>query len=257
MILEYKGINIFYTDQGKGTAIILLHGFLENSSMWDSFLPELTRKNRVVCIDLLGHGKTDCLGYVHHMEKMAEAVHAVLINLKLRKYYIIGHSMGGYVALSLAEKYANNLKGLCLMNSTYKADDDERKKLRKRANKMVQTNFDNMVRMSFANLFSETSKIKYKETFNAALQEALKTSVQGYIACQEGMRLRSDKFTLLKSLACKKLIIIGEKDPVVNGKIIQNETKNTTISTIVFSEGHMSHIENEAIFLHTIVHFIE
>lgn len=257
MILEYKGINIFYTDQGKGTAVILLHGFLENSTMWKPFLSTLTKRNRVICIDLLGHGNTDCLGYVHTMELMADAVVAVLSHLKLRKYYMIGHSMGGYVALAFAEKKPNNLKGLCLMNSTYKADDDERKQLRARANKMVQTNFDNMVRMSFANLFSETSKIKYQSKFNLALKEALKTSVQGYMACQEGMRLRDDKFEMFKSLTCKKLIIIGEKDPVVDGEKLLLETKNTSISTVVFSEGHMSHIENEVYFLHRIMHFIE
>ena len=257
MILEHKGINIFYTDQGKGSAIILLHGFLENSTMWNPILPILTKKNRVICIDLLGHGKTDCLGYVHTMESMANAVEAVLKHLKLRKYYMIGHSMGGYVALAFADKNPNSLKGLCLMNSTYKSDDDERKLLRSRANKMVKTNFDNMVRMSFANLFSESSKIKYKAKFNLALKEALKTSVQGYIASQEGMLLRDDKFEMFKSLSCKKLIIIGEKDPVVDGEKLLKETENTSISTVVFSEGHMSHIENEAYFLQEIMYFIE
>lgn len=257
MILEYKGINIFYTDEGKGSAVILLHGFLENSTMWNPFISTLTKKNRVVCIDLLGHGNTDCLGYVHTMEQIADVVSAVLKHLRLRKYYMIGHSMGGYVALAFAENKPNNLKGLCLMNSTYEADDDERKQLRARANKMVQTNFDNMVRMSFANLFSEASKLKYKSKFNAALKEALKTPVQGYIACQEGMRLRKDKFKIFKSLSCKKLIIIGKKDPVVDGEKLINETKDTSIKTVIFSEGHMSHVENEGLFLQEIMHFIE
>ena len=58
MIVEYKGINIFYTDQGKGNAVVLLHGFLENTSMWDAFIPTLSKKNRIICIDLLGQGKT-------------------------------------------------------------------------------------------------------------------------------------------------------------------------------------------------------
>jgi len=257
MILEYKGIELFYTDQGKGTALVLLHGFLENSTMWSSFLPILTKKNRVICIDLLGHGNTDCLGYLHTMEEMSEAVEAVLKHLRLRKYYMLAHSMGGYVALSLAENNKDKLKGLCLMNSTYEADDNERKALRKRANKLVQFNFENMVRMSFANLFSETSKIVHSLKFETALNEALKTPIQGYIACQEGMRIRSNKYEMYLSLACKKLIIIGEKDPVIDAKKLLNETKNTTIETVIFSEGHMSHIENEAEFLQSIMHFIE
>jgi len=222
MILEHKGINIFYTDQGTGTAIVLLHGFLENSTMWNAFLPELTKRNRVICIDLLGHGKTPCLGYVHTMEDMAEAVLAVLNHLRLRRYYMIGHSMGGYVALAFAEENHKNLKGLCLMNSTYEADDDERKLLRARANKMIQTNFKNMVRMSFANLFSEKSKTAY-----------------------------------FHSLKGKKSILIGKNDPVVNGEKLIQETKNTQINTAVFSEGHMSHIENSSLLLNEIMHFIE
>jgi len=257
MILEHKGINIFYTDHGTGTAIVLLHGFLENSTMWNAFLPELTKRNRVICIDLLGHGKTPCLGYVHTMEDMAEAVLAVLNHSRLRRYYMIGHSMGGYVALAFAEENQKSLKGLCLMNSTYETDDDERKLIRARANKMIQTNFNNMVRMSFANLFSEKSKIVYKAEFDAALKEALKTPVQGYIACQEGMRLRPDRQDVFHSLKGKKMILIGKNDPVVNGEKLIQETKNTPINTAVFSEGHMSHIENPSLLLKEIMHFIE
>ncbi len=127
MNLQYKHINIHYTDKGKGTAIVLLHGFLENSTMWKPFISRLSKKNRVITIDLLGHGKTECLGYVHTMEDMAEAVKAVLSKLRLRRVVVIGHSMGGYVALAFVEKYSNNVKGLCLMNSTATADSEEKK----------------------------------------------------------------------------------------------------------------------------------
>jgi len=68
MILKYNGIPVFYTDKGHGTALILLHGFLENSTIWNPFIPHLSKDNRVISIDLLGHGKTGCLGYVHTME---------------------------------------------------------------------------------------------------------------------------------------------------------------------------------------------
>ncbi len=165
--------------------------------------------------------------------------------------------MGGYVALAYAEKNAEKLTGLCLMNSTYEADDDERKRLRSRANKMVQTNFKNMVRISFTNLFSEESKIKHSVEIKNALEEALKTPIQGYIAGQEGMRIRKDTFKMFNGLSCKKLIIIGEKDPVIDGNLIEYQTKNSDIEVIEFSEGHMSHIENISVFLRSIMHFIE
>jgi pimeloyl-ACP methyl ester carboxylesterase len=67
-VLFYKNTAVHYIDIGKGAAVVLLHGFLENQSMWNHFIPELSQKNRVITIDLLGHGATGCLGYVHTME---------------------------------------------------------------------------------------------------------------------------------------------------------------------------------------------
>ena len=85
MILEYKKANIFYTDQGKGAAVVLIHGFLENSTMWGKITSELIKKNRVITIDLLGHGKSDCLGYSHSMEVFSETIEAVLKHIRIRK----------------------------------------------------------------------------------------------------------------------------------------------------------------------------
>ena len=117
----FKNTKISYNEQGKGTAVVLLHGFLENQSMWDAFVPEFSKKYRVITIDLLGHGQTECLGYIHSMEDQADMVHHVLHELKIRKAILVGHSMGGYVALAFAELYPDNMKGLVLLNSTSRA----------------------------------------------------------------------------------------------------------------------------------------
>ncbi len=256
MILEYKGIPIFYEDHGKGSAVVLLHGFLENSTMWKEIVPELSKTHRVITIDLLGHGKTECLGYIHSMETMAEAVYAVLRSLNLRRIILIGHSMGGYVALALTEKHPEMIKGLCLMNSTSLADDEERKKLRARANKMAQNNFNNIVRMSFTNLFGEGSKIRHKVEMENALKEALNTPVQGYIACQEGMRIRKNRRKILKDGAFKKLIVIGKKDPVLNFEQSLKEAEEAHSETAVFNDGHMSHIENKDELIFALTQFV-
>ncbi|WP_055447100.1 alpha/beta fold hydrolase [Lacinutrix mariniflava] len=257
MILEYKGIDVFYTDQGKGSVVVLLHGFLEDSSMWQNVASELVEKNRVITIDLLGHGKTGCLGYVHKMEDMAAAVYAVLRHLKLKKYVFIGHSMGGYVALAFAKLYPDSIKGLCLLNSTYQEDDKDRKQLRARANKMAQSNYENMVRMSFANLFSVESKLKHIEAYNNALEVALKTPVQGYMAANEGMRLREDSSIFFAEAPFKKIILLGEKDTILNTEEILLFTDKHNIETFVFSEGHMSHIENKKEVNKKLLFFIE
>ncbi|WP_299250219.1 alpha/beta hydrolase [uncultured Lacinutrix sp.] len=257
MILDYKGVPIFYSDSGKGQVIVLLHGFLEDNSMWDNITPELIKKNRVIAIDLLGHGKTSCLGYVHTMEDMAKAVSAVLKHLKLRKYIFIGHSMGGYVALAFAKLFPESIKGLCLLNSTYEEDDKERKQLRARANKMVQTNYENMVRMSFANLFSAESKITNAVAYNSALKTALKTPVQGYMAANEGMRLREDASSFFANASFKKIVLLGEKDTILNTENMLIFTNKHAIETHIFSEGHMSHIENENALIKKAMHFVE
>jgi pimeloyl-ACP methyl ester carboxylesterase len=67
----------------------LLHGFLENQKMWDMYIATFA-ENRVITIDLLGHGETECLGYVHSMEDNAEAVQAVLAELRIRKAILVG-----------------------------------------------------------------------------------------------------------------------------------------------------------------------
>ncbi|MDT7831425.1 alpha/beta hydrolase [Flavobacteriaceae bacterium S356] len=242
----FKNSKISFSDTGKGSVVVLLHGFLENNMMWKDVIPVLSKNRRVIAIELLGHGGTEAIGYVHSMELMAEAVKAVLKNLRIRRIALIGHSMGGYVALAFADKYPEKIKGLCLMNSTSLPDDDERKTLRARANKMVQNNFENMVRMSFTNLFSEKSRTVFKSELKMALEEALQTPVQGYIACQEGMRIRSNRMKVLQKNDFKRLIIIGKKDPVLDYETSLEEVKKTNAEAMVFNDGHMSHIENKS-----------
>ena len=242
--LLFKNTKISYTDSGKGAVVVLLHGFLENKHMWKEIIPVISRNKRVLAIDLLGHGHTECLGYIHPMELMAEAVAAVLKSLRIRKITLIGHSMGGYVSLALSEKNPEMIRGLCLLNSTSTSDDTSRKKLRERANKMAQINLTNIVRMSFINLFSERSKEIFNPEIQLALSEALQTSLQGYSASQEGMRIRPNRLSVLKNNHFKKLFILGEKDPVLLVNKGIKEAEETQSKTVILSGGHMSHIEN-------------
>ncbi|KGL62594.1 alpha/beta fold hydrolase [Polaribacter sp. Hel1_85] len=255
--ITFKNAQISYSDQGKGAAVVLIHGFLENSTMWDKIKPELIKNNRVITIDLLGHGKSDCLGYVHSMELFAETVEAVLKHLRIRKYILVGHSLGGYVALAFAKMNPSKTKGLCLLNSTSFEDFKERKNLRTRANKMVQNNFETMVKMSVSNLFHQENVLKFKDEIEAVKKEALQTSVQGYIAANEGMKNRTNENQFLKESSFKKLIIIGEKDPVLDYQTSLEEAKNTNSEFVVFPDGHMSHIENKDLLISTLKDFIK
>ncbi len=94
--------------------------------MWTEYVELFSKKYRVITIDLLGHGESDSLGYVHEMEENANAVNEVLENLKIEKAIILGHSMGGYVALAFAELYPQKIQKLVLLNSTSKEDSAEK-----------------------------------------------------------------------------------------------------------------------------------
>ncbi|RDI56971.1 alpha/beta fold hydrolase [Flavobacterium glaciei] len=253
----FKNTTISYTDAGKGTAIVLLHGFLENKSMWDFYVPNLAKKNRVITIDLLGHGATECLGYVHTMEDNADVVHAVLSELRIRKAIFVGHSMGGYVALAFAELYSDTVKGLVLLNSTARADSEERKKNRDRAIKAVKQSFVNFISLSIANLFSENNRERLATTIENVKKEALQTPLQGIVASLEGMKIRQDREVLLHLTPFPKLLILGEKDPVLNYEETKEQIENTAVQLITFPDGHMSHIENQDELLAVLLSFFK
>jgi pimeloyl-ACP methyl ester carboxylesterase len=257
MNIDYKNSKIHFSVEGEGEPLLLLHGFLENKDMWEELIPQLSKKNQVVTIDLLGHGKTGSIGYIHTMEDMAEAVYAVLKHLKIKTVKTVGHSMGGYVALALADLHPNLISYLCLMNSTFESDSKERQGLRLRAVKMAQTSYEQLVRTSFAGLFAPESKEKFMSKYNEALKIALKTPVQGYIAAQSGMAIRPNRFDVLNSVKGKKQIIIGKKDTLINEEELSKSIINTSIELIQLSEGHMSHIENKSELSYFLNHYIE
>ncbi|SHF95423.1 Pimeloyl-ACP methyl ester carboxylesterase [Flavobacterium micromati] len=255
--IQFKNTQISFSDTGKGTAVVLLHGFLENKSMWDFYIPEFAKKNRVIAIDLLGHGSTECLGYVQTMEDNADAVHAVLLELRIRKAVFVGHSMGGYVTLAFAELYPDIIKGLVLLNSSAKADSDERKINRDRAIKAVKQSFMNFVSLSIANLFSESNRERLSSEIEHVKKDALKTPLQGIVASLEGMKIRPDREILLHITPFPKLLILGKKDPVLNYEETKDQIENTAVKLVTFPDGHMSHIENQDELLNVLLAFFK
>ena len=255
--LAHKNTKISYTDEGKGTAVVLLHGFLENKSMWRAFIHELSKKHRIITIDLLGHGETECLGYIHSMEDQADMVHAVLHELKIRKAVLIGHSLGGYIGLAFAELYPDYMKGLFLLNSTARADSDERKINRDRAIKAVKQNYTNFVRMSITNLFSEDNRELLVTKIEKTKKEALKTPLQGIVASLEGMKIRKDREVLLHFAPYPIQLVLGKKDGVLPYDESIDQIEGTKVELTTFPDGHMSHIENETALKKVLVDFLK
>ena len=255
--LQYKNINIYYSEAGQGKAIVLLHGFLENSSMWNAISPELSKKYRVICIDLLGHGETESLGYVHTMEMQAELVKAVLNHLNLRKYILIGHSMGGYVALAFAKLFPKNVKGISLMNSTALPDTEEKKTNRDRAIQAVKKNHKTFIRIAIPMLFSEKNRTTFTSEITQVTNEALKISPQGIIAALEGMKIRENLTHIFTDANFPIQLIIGKQDPALVYETLVSQVENTTVDITEFPDGHMSHFENTNALILTFQNFIK
>ena len=257
MATVYKNITVYHNDIGQGDTILLIHGFLENSTMWNPLIDILKYTNRIITVDLLGHGQTDCLSYIHTMEDNADMIHALITQLNIKNFKVIGHSLGGYVALAYAEKHPEFINGLCLMNSTPFADSQLRYDTRTRAIKAAKKNFESLISLSIYNLFYEKNRKLFNEDIEALKKEALKTPLQGYIATQEGMKLRKDRTGVLKQLKCNKLIIAGKNDPILSLKDLKTLKHIQQLTISVLEGGHMTHIENKSNFIKDIVHFIE
>lgn len=213
--------------------------------MWQEYVTLFAEEYRVVTIDLLGHGESDSLGYVHSMEDNANAVHEVLEHLKIEKAIVAGHSMGGYVALALAELHPDSIKKLVLLNSTSKEDSAEKKLNRTRAIKAVKQNYVSFVSLAVANLFSEDNRTRLAAEIEKTKVQALKTPLQGIVASLEGMKIRKDREALLRENLFPVLLVLGKKDPVLNYEENVTQIKDTAITLVSFDDGHMSHIENK------------
>ncbi len=243
--VRFKDIYIHFSDQGSGSAVVLLHGFLEGSWMWGEVVKALAPRYRLICVDLPGHGKSDCIGYVHSMDEMAEAVMAVIHSLKLRRVQMVGHSMGGYVALAFAERWPDHVKNLILYQSTARADSPSKKKDRDRVIALVKKNHASFVRQAIPMLFRPVNRKRFRDGVNWVKNQALKTPVQGIIAALSGMRDRPDREILLKFPPYPVHIIAGEKDPRIP---LQESVEMSEISEhvrlhLIHGSGHMGYIE--------------
>lgn len=248
-VAKFKNGNVSFSDQGKGRVVVLLHGYLGSKEIWDKSIKNLSKTYRVIAIDLPGHGETDCFGYVHSMDLMAKCVKAVLDQLRLKKYVIIGHSMGGYTALAFAELFPDNLKGLCLFHSTAYADSEEKKKDRNRAIKLVKADKRVYTKSTIQNLFA-TKNIKYlKDEISFATKIAQSVSKQGAVAALEGMKDRPNRDMILGLVDYPIMMVIGELDNVLpyNSLLEQSETIRKKHLLFLEHDGHMGFLESPAL----------
>lgn len=236
---------VAYSDRGKGRAVVLLHGFLGSKELLAHTRDALARRFRVVSIDLPGHGQSDCFGYVHTMDFMAKAVKAVMDHLRLKRYAIIGHSMGGYVALAFAELFPEQVRGICLFHSTSYADSAQKKQDRDKAILSVKKDPEAFVRASIKNLFAASNLKPLKKEVTFATQVARKTSKQGIVNALEGMKDRPSRDVILHFASYPVYFIVGKYDNVLPMQSLLDQSKLCKHGQALLLErsGHMGFLE--------------
>lgn len=242
----YKRENITFSDTGKGRVVVLLHGFLGSHKIWEGTIANLSRSYRVIAIDLPGHGATPCLGYAHSMDLMAKSIKAVMDALRLKKYVLVGHSMGGYAALAFADLFPDQLKGLCLYNSTAYADSPGKKKDRLRAIELVKASKALYTKQTIRNLFASKNLKYLEEEVFFASSIAKKTSRQGIVAALHGMRDRPGRDMILGLVEYPIMMVIGEQDNALPVNMLLEQSQLIKNKTILYLEhdGHFGFLES-------------
>ncbi len=244
-VVTYKDHQIHYAISGKGTPVLLLHGFCEDSRIWHDFQTPLETDYQIITLDLPGFGQSDAVENLS-ISNYAEVLEAVVEALNLSPFILIGHSMGGYVALAFAEKRASLVLGLGLFHSHPYADDAAKKEARTKAIDFVTTNgaktyTRELIPMLFSGDFLKTKRpIVDKLVSNTA--EYTDISV---IAALQAMRDRPDRSGVLATVECPVLFIIGEEDVAVPEAYSKAQTHvpQTASIHILPEVGHMGMFE--------------
>jgi len=240
----YKNTSIHYSERPGKKTVVFLHGFLEDSSMWEIFTENFPKKYRIITVDLLGHGKSECLGYVHTMEEMAAAVKTVLKTLNVKRCSLVGHSMGGYVALAFTEAYPDMVKSLTLFHSTARADSEAKKLDRDRAIATVKANASLFIKTAIPNLFAPDLRLALATEIEKLIEKALLLSPRGIVAALEGMKNRLDREVLLHFGPCPVLFIAGKQDPVLKFDDLEEQMLGEKVThKLVTESGHMGFLE--------------
>lgn len=245
MIATTRFGDLHYKTHGphNAKAVLLIHGFLEGNYMWQHLLHLLPQDRFYIMPDLPGHGTTASVSNVHRMEMMAEMLHDMLQKLGVARCTVLGHSMGGYVALAFAELFPKQVEKLILYSSTT-FDDGPRKINRDRAVEAVRSGKKSFLTQTIPELFAPQNVEKCQAEIALAIEKASKMNREGIAASLLGMKERP-----MRSAVAKKqkntLFIIGANDPRIDPKLEENWARENGMKYYIMENaGHMAHFEN-------------
>jgi pimeloyl-ACP methyl ester carboxylesterase len=203
---------IFYTDSGNGIPVVFLHGFCESHAIWIDFLSSFPKDIRILNADLPGFGSSPLPSNHLSIDSVGLSIIEWLLELKISNAVLIGHSLGGYVALSIVKQRPDLISGLVLFHSTAFADSEEKKVNRNRTIDFVRKNgvvpyIDTFV----PGLFFKKDHSAITLTHKIGIQ----TSSDTLIAYTEAMRDRPDQTSVLKNFNKPVLILAGVRDSII------------------------------------------
>jgi pimeloyl-ACP methyl ester carboxylesterase len=212
-------VHISDTRSGKET-LVLLHGYLETLSVWDDFVSLLDEDIRVIRIDLPGHGLSGTHPVVNTVDFSAQVLHEALLKCGVEQSAIVGHSMGGYVALAFAAQFPEATQALCLFHSTPNPDPETKREARDREIALLRAGkLPLILSQSIPRLFAEENEARFKEKIEEMKETGEVHDPEGVIACLEGMKIRPDRNDFLMRFKQPLLFIFGQHD-----RHIPNET---------------------------------
>lgn len=250
--VSFKNSTVFYHIYGSGKPVVLIHGFGEDGNIWNHLVNQLKKNFRVLVPDLPGSGESTILADQDRQTSIDDYAEVIVYLLKkedIGKCTVIGHSMGGYIALAIADNYPGLLEGIGLFNSTAFADDEARIKGRLKSIEFLQKNEAAVfLKTSIPGLFAEKFREEHPAEI-AALTDSLKyfTST-ALIQYSLAMISRPERINVLRSAILPVLFIIGEKDPAIpfEKSLAQCHLPRIAYVHILRNTGHMAMLEKVA-----------
>ena len=239
-----------YYDEGKGDqTILLIHGFGEDHRIWENQIKFLSTHYRIIAPNLPGiHCKPLAL---HHSQAPSirmyvEVLHELMHHLHIEQYYIVGHSMGGYIGLSFADYYVNHVQGLLLLHSTTYEDNEAKKTSRMKVAEFIQEwGVSKYLETATPNLFGDAFKKSNPEAIQSVIDSGLNISQEAMIQYVFAMRNRKTMTHLLQQNTTPVWMIAGEADLAVpiQDSLEQIKLLPSSKSLVLKKVGHMGMLE--------------
>lgn len=237
---------LLYRKAGAGPTIVLLHGFPENGTLWDSLIPALSDSFQLLIPDLPGSGESDLPAGELSMDAMAAPIRNMLDAEGVEQAVIAGHSMGGYTALAFADAFPERVKGLSLVHSTAYADSEEKKIVRRKSIELIRKGGkEPFVKQMIPNLFYSGFVAAQQSVVNQQIARGVALDDSSMISFYTAMINRPDRTHVLINAAFPVQWVVGEEDQLIDTTVALQQSRLSGVTFVsLFSEcGHMSMLE--------------